>query len=85
MRKKTFPGGSGFAPAEGSPDGAELRGSCTGGLLAQLVTSVPGSSGEFLGGIVTYTNGMKHKLLGIPLAQLEERELQARSASRQRL
>ncbi|QGG56594.1 competence/damage-inducible protein A [Paenibacillus sp. FSL W8-1187] len=45
--------------------------SCTGGLLAELITGIPGSSGEFLGGIVTYTNTMKHKLLGIPLAQLE--------------
>lgn len=47
--------------------------SCTGGLLAELITGIPGSSGEFLGGIVTYTNTMKHKLLGIPLAQLEGR------------
>jgi nicotinamide-nucleotide amidase len=45
--------------------------SCSGGLFAELVTSVPGSSGEFLGGVVTYTNGMKHKLLGIPMSQLE--------------
>ncbi|SDT47391.1 nicotinamide-nucleotide amidase [Paenibacillaceae bacterium GAS479] len=45
--------------------------SCTGGLLAELITGVPGSSGEFLGGIVTYTNTMKNRLLGIPLEQLE--------------
>ena len=45
--------------------------SCTGGLLAELLTSVSGSSGAFAGGIVTYTNAMKHKLLGIPLALLE--------------
>ncbi|UVI32569.1 competence/damage-inducible protein A [Paenibacillus spongiae] len=45
--------------------------SCTGGLLAELVTNVPGSSGEFVGGVVTYTNMMKHKLLGIPMSQLE--------------
>ncbi|GGD67736.1 competence/damage-inducible protein A [Paenibacillus nasutitermitis] len=45
--------------------------SLTGGMLAELVTSLPGSSGEFVGGVVTYTNDMKHKLLGIPLAQLE--------------
>ncbi|MCQ6557845.1 competence/damage-inducible protein A [Paenibacillus mendelii] len=45
--------------------------SCTGGLLAELVTNVPGSSGEFVGGVVTYTNLMKHKLLGIPMSQLE--------------
>lgn len=45
--------------------------SITGGLFAELVTNVPGSSGEFVGGVVTYTNEMKHKLLGVPLSQLE--------------
>ncbi|MGU3469561.1 competence/damage-inducible protein A [Paenibacillus sp. D51F] len=45
--------------------------SCTGGLLAELITSRPGSSGEFLGGVVTYTNVLKHRLLGIPMEMLE--------------
>jgi nicotinamide-nucleotide amidase len=45
--------------------------SLSGGLFAELVTSVPGSSGEFAGGVVTYTNAMKHTLLGIPFSQLE--------------
>lgn len=45
--------------------------SCSGGLFAELVTNVPGSSGEFVGGVVTYTNAMKNKLLGIPMSQLE--------------
>ncbi|MFF2888146.1 competence/damage-inducible protein A [Paenibacillus sp. NPDC057967] len=45
--------------------------SCSGGLFAELVTNVPGSSGEFVGGVVTYTNVMKNKLLGIPMTQLE--------------
>lgn len=45
--------------------------SCTGGLFAEYITSIPGSSGEYAGGIVTYTNEMKHKLLGIPMSQLE--------------
>lgn len=45
--------------------------SCSGGLLAQLLTNVVGSSGAYAGGFVTYTNGMKHALLGIPMAQLE--------------
>lgn len=45
--------------------------SCTGGLLAELLTSVTGSSTAFAGGVVTYTNAMKHKLLGVPIAQLE--------------
>lgn len=45
--------------------------SCSGGLLAELITNIPGSSGEFAGGVVTYTNAMKHQLLGIPMSQLE--------------
>ncbi|GFN31823.1 competence/damage-inducible protein A [Paenibacillus xylaniclasticus] len=45
--------------------------SCSGGLFAQLITNIPGSSGEYAGGVVTYTNAMKHRLLGIPMAQLE--------------
>lgn len=45
--------------------------SCSGGLLAELITNVPGSSGEYVGGVVTYTNIMKHHLLSIPLTQLE--------------
>jgi len=45
--------------------------SLTGGLLAELLTSVLGSSASYAGGVVTYTNDMKHKLLGIPMAQLE--------------
>lgn len=45
--------------------------SISGGLFAEMITSVPGSSGEFAGGVVTYTNAMKHKLLGIPMSQLE--------------
>jgi nicotinamide-nucleotide amidase len=45
--------------------------SISGGLLAELITGIPGSSGEYSGGVVTYTNEMKHKLLGIPMAQLE--------------
>lgn len=39
--------------------------SCTGGLLAERITSVPGSSEYFLGGFVTYTNRMKIDWLGV--------------------
>lgn len=45
--------------------------SISGGLFAELITNVPGSSGEYVGGVVTYTNIMKHHLLSIPMAQLE--------------
>jgi nicotinamide-nucleotide amidase len=40
--------------------------SCSGGLLADRITSVPGSSGYFLGGFLAYTDQMKTQLLGVP-------------------
>lgn len=40
--------------------------SCTGGLLAKLLTDLPGSSAVFRGGVVSYTNGVKVGLLGVP-------------------
>jgi len=39
--------------------------SCTGGLIAQRITSVPGSSIYFIEGVVTYSNGSKTRLLGV--------------------
>ncbi|NOU84802.1 competence/damage-inducible protein A [Paenibacillus sp. LMG 31460] len=45
--------------------------SCTGGLLSDLITAVPGSSQSFLGGIICYSNALKHKLLGVPMEVLE--------------
>lgn len=40
--------------------------SCTGGLLAKLLTDVPGSSRVFIGGWVTYANDLKIRELGVP-------------------
>jgi len=40
--------------------------SCTGGLLGERITSVPGSSTYFLGGFITYSNRMKTESLGVP-------------------
>ncbi len=40
--------------------------SCTGGGIAARITSVPGSSEVFPGGIVAYANGTKARLLGVP-------------------
>jgi nicotinamide-nucleotide amidase len=40
--------------------------SCTGGLVADAITDVPGSSGYFAGGVVSYSNGAKEQLLGVP-------------------
>jgi nicotinamide-nucleotide amidase len=42
--------------------------SCTGGMIASLLTDVPGVSHAFDRGFVTYTNEAKNELLGVPLA-----------------
>ena len=47
--------------------------SCTGGDIAKRFTDVPGASSYFLGGLVTYTNGAKAKLLGIDPQLIEEK------------
>jgi nicotinamide-nucleotide amidase len=46
--------------------------SCTGGMIAELVTAVPGSSAVFRGGVVAYANEAKTALLGVPEAWLIE-------------
>ncbi|MGB2131410.1 MAG: CinA family protein [Marinobacterium sp.] len=45
--------------------------SCTGGWVAQAVTAVPGSSGWFDCGFVSYSNTAKQKMLGVDLDVLE--------------
>jgi PncC family amidohydrolase len=40
--------------------------SCTGGLVAHAITEVPGSSGYFVGGVVSYSNALKRDLLDVP-------------------
>lgn len=45
--------------------------SCTGGHIAHLLTQIPGSSAAFEGGVVTYTNALKHHLLGVPQTLLD--------------
>lgn len=40
--------------------------SCTGGLVAERLTNVPGSSHYFLGGVVCYSDKLKAKLVGVP-------------------
>jgi nicotinamide-nucleotide amidase len=45
--------------------------SCTGGLVGSRLTDVPGSSGCFLEGVVTYSNQAKVRLLGVDPATIE--------------
>src|ERR671910_408494 len=49
-----------------------LAESCTGGLLAKLLTDMPGSSEYFKEGLVTYSNESKERLLGVPREMLAE-------------
>lgn len=45
--------------------------SCTGGTVAAAITSISGSSALFLGGVVAYSNDVKHRVLSVPLETLE--------------
>ncbi len=46
--------------------------SCTGGLLSERLTRIPGSSDFFLGGVVCYSNKLKTKLAGVPADWIEQ-------------
>jgi nicotinamide-nucleotide amidase len=46
--------------------------SCTGGGIAQLITSIPGSSQWFDRGFVTYSNESKQEMLDVPFDLLEQ-------------
>ena len=45
--------------------------SCTGGLLAERITNVPGSSNYFLGGVVCYSNELKTSFVDVPSEVIE--------------
>lgn len=45
--------------------------SCTGGGIGQALTAVPGASQVYKGGIVSYCNEIKHRLLAVPEKMLE--------------
>jgi nicotinamide-nucleotide amidase len=47
--------------------------SCTGGMLASLLTDLPGVAHAFERGFVTYTNEAKNEMLGVPLDLIEEK------------
>jgi nicotinamide-nucleotide amidase len=46
--------------------------SCTGGLIAAILTEVPGSSDVVERGFVTYSNAAKTEMLGVPAALIEK-------------
>jgi competence/damage-inducible protein CinA-like protein len=45
--------------------------SCTGGLLGERITTVPGSSRYFAGGAIVYANAVKTELAGVPADMIE--------------
>ena len=45
--------------------------SCTGGGIGAALTGVPGSSEVYKGGIISYTNEVKHRVLGVPAEYLD--------------
>jgi len=47
--------------------------SCTGGLLAERLTNIPGSSIYFLGGVVCYSNELKSALVDVPAELIESK------------
>ncbi|MEO8129600.1 MAG: competence/damage-inducible protein A, partial [Bryobacteraceae bacterium] len=51
---------------------ASVAESCTGGLVAQRLTAIPGSSKVFAGGFITYTEAMKTQVLNVPAALIEK-------------
>jgi nicotinamide-nucleotide amidase len=56
--------------------------SCTGGMLAERITSVPGASAYFMGGFLVYTYAAKISLLGIDPALLESERAASESVAR---
>ncbi len=49
-----------------------LAESCTGGLIANRITDIPGASEIFLGGVVSYANSAKEKFLGVRAETLRQ-------------
>jgi len=46
--------------------------SCTGGLIGDTLTSVPGSSAYYEGGVISYSNALKQRFLGVTTATLDQ-------------
>ena len=50
---------------------ASVAESCTGGMLGQRLTAIPGSSDAFVGGVIAYSNDVKVRDLGVSAADIE--------------
>ena len=46
--------------------------SCTGGGIGAAITAVPGASKVYVGGVVSYTNEIKHRILGVDQGILDK-------------
>jgi len=46
--------------------------SCTGGMLGSIITSEPGSSKYFCGGVIAYSNEVKQRVVGVRQAMLKK-------------
>jgi PncC family amidohydrolase len=57
--------------------------SCTGGLVAAALTDLPGSSDYFLGGLVTYANEAKIKVLGVDAEMIQKHGAVSRQVATQ--
>ena len=56
--------------------------SCTGGLISNRITNVPGASEVFTHGFVTYANEAKTGMLGVPAAEIEKHGAVSESVAR---
>ncbi|HAM14271.1 MAG TPA: CDP-diacylglycerol--glycerol-3-phosphate 3-phosphatidyltransferase [Eggerthellaceae bacterium] len=57
--------------------------SLTGGMIGAAITSVPGSSEAFRGGVVSYTNEVKHQVLGVSADTLRREGAVSKSTAEQ--
>lgn len=57
--------------------------SCTGGMLSSRIVDIPGSSDYFVGGVVSYSNEIKERLLGVRKRDIEEHGAVSRQVARQ--
>lgn len=57
--------------------------SCTGGLIANRITNVPGASNVFFGGMVAYSNPVKRKFLGVRAKTLQRYGAVSRPVARE--